>query len=187
MKKNNLKIFCEKGQFSKKKILKVANGFSLVEVLFSLLVLTLGIVGVVLIMTANIKVYVEAKNQIIAAQLVQAGTELVKNLNDNGQFTDGTSYLNYKVDANVSTSPATIRFVSAGTNYQLYLDSNGFYSHTSSGGTSTKYIRRIDIDGTSAVGQRKVTSKVAWDGTGTFPATCNISSKCISSVLVISY
>ena len=54
MKKNNLKIFCEKGQFSKKKILKVANGFSLVEVLFSLLVLTLGIVGVVLFIKANI-------------------------------------------------------------------------------------------------------------------------------------
>ncbi len=165
--------------------LKRANGFSLIEVLFTLLVFSFGILSVVSIMTSSIRVSMTAKNQVIAAQLVQESLELVKNLNDNGVLVNGSNYSSYRIDENVAVSPAVIRFVSAGGAYRLYLDVNGFYSHTVSAQT-TKFSRRVDISGAVA-GQRTITSTVSWDGSGGFPASCNVSNKCVTAILVISY
>ena len=67
----NLKL---KKKFKKEKTLtglRRAKGFSLVEVLFTLLVFSFGILSVVSIMTSSIRVSMTAKNQVIAAQLVQ--------------------------------------------------------------------------------------------------------------------
>ncbi len=160
-------------------------GFSLIEVLFSLLVLSIGIVSIVAIMTANIKTSAMARNQIIAAQLTQEGIELVRNLNDNSMLTDKTDYNDHRIDMDAATGE--ISFPNAG-NFRLYLDeTSGYYSH-SGGGTPTKFCRKIDIDG-SVSGKRIVTSEVWWDGPDNLnpPAICNVSNKCITASLVISY
>lgn len=172
-----------------RKVFSKARGFSLIEVLFSLLVFAIGIVSVVSIMTANIKVSVNSKDQIIAAQLTQEGIEFIKNLIDNAdpRVTGNIlPYNNYRVDMPDSSG---IRFAPAGGLYRLYLNStSGIYSHNSSGAV-TKFARRIDLDANSdglEVGKKIVTSTVSWDGTGTFPDVCNISNKCAKATLVIS-
>ncbi|MEI8343741.1 MAG: hypothetical protein WCF93_02185 [Candidatus Moraniibacteriota bacterium] len=163
-------------------------GFSLIEVLFSLLVFSIGIVSIVAIMTANIKISVTAKNQIIAAQLIQEGIELVKNLSDNkdGRLVKGNEYLDYTVDTNMSGQASTINFVSA-VSHRLYLDDGGkgFYSHTTST-KPTKFARKIYVDWKNNISQITVTSSVSWDNSGDIPATCNVSTKCAMATLIIS-
>lgn len=155
-------------------------GFSLVEVLFALLVFAIGITSILFIMVRNIRNSIEARDQIVAAELVQEGLELVRNLNDNLQLTVGANYPNFRVDA----SNTIISFTDAGTNWRLF-NNNGAYSHNTAG-TVTKFARRIDVvDGEA--GQRTIISMVAWDNTGEIPPVCNITTHCASARAVVSY
>ena len=123
-------------------------GFSLIEVLLSLVVLSFGITAVAVLMVNNIKNLQTSKNQIIALQLAQEGIELVRNLKDNNTAfiskptapkVDGsdysidkdTSFGDFSSDAdakrlNLTVPPAAI-----------------FYTH--SGTTATKFFRKIKI------------------------------------------
>lgn len=162
---------------------KNKKGFSLVEVLISLLVLSMGITSVVAMMAANTKTVIAARDQIIAAQLVQEGIELARNLVDNDtdpatKFVDGTNYVNYHIHKD-GASP--ISFSNIGSN-QLYLK-GGFYLHDSSG-TVTKFFRRVDVDA-SVLGKRMITSIVSWNDTG-IPGDCNIANKCESASAIVS-
>lgn len=169
-----------KNKIKKKNIkLVVASGFSLIEVLFSLIILSVGIVSTVSIMTMNIKTSITARNQIIAAQLVQEGIELSRNLSDNKYFTAGSEYSNYRIER----SGLGVNFSPGGG--RLYIN-GGFYSHIA--GNSTKFSRKIDISDSGA-NQRFIRSTVSWDDSGNFPtlSACTVSNKCASVVSTISY
>jgi prepilin-type N-terminal cleavage/methylation domain-containing protein len=168
----------------KNKYQKVKKGFSLIEVLFSIVVLSIGIVSVLVIMGDNIKTSILAKNQIIAAQLVQEGVELVRNLNDNGdsQLVVGTSYDDYIVDKQPSSS---IVFQPSG-DFRLYLNGS-VYSHDANG-EETKFFRKIKV--TDDSNQRVITSTVVWNEDGNFPADltdCLALNGCATASSVISY
>ncbi len=170
-----------------KKIQKIKQkGFTLVEVLFALLVLTVGITSVLFIMVRNIKNSIEAKDQIIAAELMQEGIELVRNLSDNldSRIVTGASYTD--TDYRVDTVANTINFTNMDTNRQLFTDSQGVYSHTATG-TATKFTRSIDVADDAGSGQRTITSTVSWNGLDTIPTPCNIATHCASADSVISY
>ncbi|HAR99643.1 MAG: hypothetical protein US57_C0010G0010 [Candidatus Moranbacteria bacterium GW2011_GWC2_37_73] len=173
-----------------KKYNKIKRGFSLVEVLISLLVLSIGISSVLFLMTANTKNSINAKNQIIASELAQEGIELVRNLKDNGEATLdalnalGSPYNDKRIDY---TSSALNMGV--GTDKRLYLN-GGFYTHTNGAGSvPTKFYRTIylTVTGTKALSTREieVTSYVTWKNNGFasitgFPGTCNIANNCVS-------
>lgn len=164
-----------------KNIKKNKAGFSLVEVLITLLVLSVGVAAVSALMAGNIKTSINSKNQIIASGLAQEGIELVRNLNDNNttfatQVADGADYrIDYLSD--YATFKASN---SAGSDKKLYLN-GGFYSHASST-TTTKFFRKVRIS-TGADSNKVVTTFVIWNGTG-FPSPftdtdCNIANKCV--------
>jgi prepilin-type N-terminal cleavage/methylation domain-containing protein len=167
---------------------KNKKGFSLIEVIVTLMVLTSGISAVAVLMTGNINSSDNAKNQIVAAQLAQEGVELVRNLKDNRNaalygITDG-SHDDYRIDeamANLDTDTFSDK--------RLYLNANHFYKHNAAG-TATKFFRSISLlvegDNTLIPSTRvfTVTSYVSWNGSG-IPATCNIASKCVSVVSVL--
>ena len=157
-----------------KKIQITKKGFSLVEVLVSLTVLSIGIVTITMLMTVNIKTSTVAKNQVVAAELAQEGIELVRNVRDNGSAAfvakaDGDYLIDY-----------TTNLTSLGSsNGRLFLK-DGFYSHTSTSAVATKFYRKITL---SVSGSNKVVnSMVNWDPAGVFPSPCNLGNKCISTV-----
>ncbi|EKE19313.1 MAG: hypothetical protein ACD_9C00051G0003 [uncultured bacterium] len=189
------------------------NGFSLIEVLITLMILSVGISAITALMTGNIRTTVNAKNQIIASELAQEGIEMVRNIRESNIVAGRDSFTNlmhtttinqtlcridydddvltWKIDdaANCNQGAAGL---GAG-NYRLYLK-NGFYSHDSTG-SSTKFARRMvfsqqDENGdpdTSANPYRiLVRSIVSWDDQ--FPeviGSCTIANKCtyIDSIL----
>jgi prepilin-type N-terminal cleavage/methylation domain-containing protein len=166
-----LKLFQKKG----KKKLENKSGFSLIEVLITLVILSVGIAAVSTLMTTNIRNSIDNKNQVIASELAQEALELVKNLKDNNssvfavEVTDG---VDYRID-NLSTYQNFKG--SAGNDKELLLDSDGFYSH--SGTTETGFHRKveIDIDVSRTV---RVDSYVSWNPTGSF-SPCSLVNRCI--------
>jgi len=156
-------------------------GFSLIEVLLALLVLSIGLVAVSILMSGNIKNFQNTKNQIIASQLAQEGIELVRNLKDNDDtFTSTVTSGDYRIDAITG-------LLDTGSDRKLYLNSD-FYVHNSAG-TATKFYRKISVDISTDADDKKtatVTSTVTWNGTGfgSF-STCNVSNKCVSAVSVM--
>ncbi len=179
-KKNITGIFAFKASENKQ-------GFSLVEVLFSLTILSVGIIAVVLMMSSNIKNSITAKNQVIASELAQEGVELVVNFkkNDPLRFVstnmvtrkpDGSNYL---VDVNT-----TYAEFAENSSQRLNINNNsGVYSHSIVDPfTPTKFYRRIEIKNNIApVKTIIVTSFVTWNGIGfALMGTCNIANKCVS-------
>ncbi|KKP97457.1 MAG: putative pilin protein, similar to PilV [Candidatus Moranbacteria bacterium GW2011_GWE1_36_7] len=161
---------------------KISNkaGFSLVEVLISLLVLTAGITGAIVLMTGNIKNHNNTKNQIIAGELVQEGIELIRNYVDQGNMTSLKAA--GSVVASIDyTSTAPTSLVDAGRLY--FLASSLRYTIDANNSVPTMFYRKIDIDTTNA-SFVEVKSTVNWNSDGSFPLTCSFTNKCISSIAV---
>ncbi len=57
-------------------------GFSILEVIIAILIISIGMIGVLSLVTQNIQVQYINKNNLIASQLAQEGLELVRNVRD---------------------------------------------------------------------------------------------------------
>lgn len=133
-------------------------GFTLIEALVSLLVLTMGIIPAYYLSQAAQNVADSVRDNLVAANLAQEGAEVIHGIRDTNwfisqPFDNGLSSGSYEVEWN-SELPLTV--------YQaryLRLDTNGRYSYVS--GTNTSFKRRIRITpiGTQEI---KVVSEVTW-------------------------
>lgn len=166
-------------------------GFSLMEVLVAVLVLSIGIAAVVTLMVINIKNVQTAKNQIVASFLAQEGAELVRNLKDSQKLNSDTSVCNYKsgdtcsnlrIDKEIAKNTDDLGLPG---NDQLYLGANNFYVHDAGGTNPTKFYRKIDVD-TTDVGIMKIRTYVTWKA-GSFAGDCNIGNQCVSVDLEMPY
>lgn len=177
-----------------KKNLSVKSGFSLIEVLVTMLVLSFGLVGVSALMVSSIKSSQDARNQIIASELAQEGIELVKNLKDNNSTAfssvnpDIPSGSNYRIAINSSFAdfqnsnnvPAlSKKLVIAGASPTMGA-TEGFYYHVTSPNIETKFARKVRIVNIADSGSITASVMVTWDGSGIFPAEsdCNTARKC---------
>ena len=148
-------------------IARSQKGFSFVEVIISLFVLSIGFLGVVNLSATTLRNSFLQRDSIVASMLVQEGVELVYNVRDtnlangNPAFS-GVSSGSYRIDF----SNPTLRSGS----YQLSSDDNGFFGY--SGSNPTKFSREIIVEDTSSGSEesRRITSVVIWGGT-TFPST----------------
>ena len=174
---------------------KTKKGFSLIEVLVSLTILTLGIASISMLMLSNIKNSQEAKNQIVAMGLAQEGIEIVRNMKDNN-LTFSTDVKNSDTSSDFFVEPSASfanmltpagGHVNDDANKRLGLDSNSMYKHYLSGDTPTKFYRKIVIS-ISVVDSKNVstvTSVVSWNSSAAteFPpshdlAKCTIANSC---------
>lgn len=188
--------------FETQRIRRIANssqqGFSFVEVIISLFVLSIGFLGVVNLSTATLRSSFLQRDATIASMLVQEGIELVYNVRDtnlvrgvdsfDGSPSDVYDDINpgsYKIgysNPNLFSTCSTfatcrLMFIASG--------SNTLFGYGS--GTPTKFARRILVEDTSTGGarSRKVTSVVVW-GETEFPGSidsdhCNKSTHCTFS------
>lgn len=170
----------------KNKCIRVRAGFSLVEVLLALMILSVGISTVAILMTANTNSSINTKNQVISSELAQEGIELVRNLKDNNAL-DSLTAVGSPYNKIIDKS-GTFADVSA-NNKKLYLN-GGFYTHNAAG-TPTKFYRAISLSVTGdkaalPLSTRVITATafVSWNPTGSI-APCNIANQCVSVVSVL--
>ncbi len=161
-------------------------GFSLVEVLISLFVLTAGITAISMLMTNTIKISVLAKNQVIAAGLVQEGIELVRNLKDNNAAVFVANITvnddDYRIDKDSTLAIFLATSAMTDPDKKLFISGSGYYDHNS-GGTATKFYRKIRV--VVNANDFEVTSLVGWGATIQTFANCNVANQCILAVSVM--
>jgi Tfp pilus assembly protein PilV len=154
-------IMKEKKQISA----KYKKGFSMGEVIITLFVVTVGIIGVVMLISNSIIHSADSRNQIIATELAQEGLELMRNIRDNNLKNseafdkDISAVANGCVDLNTQTSnssdsvfpltPLTLACPNLAGNpdYRLYYhDGSGFYNYVHDNSHSypvTRFYRKI--------------------------------------------
>lgn len=144
-------------------------GFSIIEILAILFIISLAMLGVVSLIVQNIQVQSINKNQLIAASLSQEGIELVRQIRDtnwlNGNnFATGLTNGNYVTDFN----QGGLIPVGSNSDTRLYLDSGGFYVLAAAGLEPTIFKRQIFIERLPATAEDpgeplKVRSLVSWE------------------------
>jgi type II secretory pathway pseudopilin PulG len=119
-------------------------GFSILEIIASIAIITIGLIGVLSLIVQNIQVQKINKNNLIALQLAQEGIELTRRerdnnwLNGNSAFSDITEVDNLKsfaIDSN-----GIIDGVLIGDNAARLTTDTGYYLH---GGSDISIFRRI--------------------------------------------
>jgi type II secretory pathway pseudopilin PulG len=147
-------------------------GFTIVELVVVLSVITIGLVGIMSLIMQNIQVQGTNKDHLVASMLAQEGIELVRQKRDTNWLTlsddewttgildtmDGTFIINYDGSFDFSPNEGDLGDIST----RLWIDGEDFYSH--SGGTPTRYYRLIFSELISAYGNDGlyVTSTVQW-------------------------
>jgi Tfp pilus assembly protein PilV len=176
-------------------------GFSLLELIIAIFVLTVGITAALQLIVSTIKTSIDTRNSVVASGLAQEGVELVRNIRDNNllyalsdlsinpdvAFKRAFPAGNGDNDCSVDINYVYPNNLACSGNSSIYLSNTGIYSHTNSG-TPTIFRRNIKITyvanemvngNASSLTGMNVWSTVWWDGTNSAPFPCNQGSKCI--------
>ncbi|EKE16521.1 MAG: hypothetical protein ACD_11C00004G0019 [uncultured bacterium] len=179
----------------------VRHGFSIGEVLLSMLILSFVMVLMTNLLVKSILHSTDSRDRIIASQLAQEGVELVRNVRDNNWADGDPTTESFECNDNFPNTDNTqcrIDINSIDVNgindcdndpsanfYDLNIDSNnGFYSH--SNGEETKFQRKIEVDYTPgacpASSYVTITSMVVWGNNSPDDIAnvtdCNMENKC---------
>lgn len=130
------------------KKIKLKAGFSLIEILAVLFIVSMTLLGVVSLIIQNIQVQSINKSNLMASSLAQEGIELIRHVRDNNwqnnqSFDTGLSDGQYIVDFNSGTAI----LITDTEQTKLFLD-NGFYVHNlgpATGLTETIFSRQVVI------------------------------------------
>jgi len=154
--------------------LKVKKGFSMLEVIISLGIMTVGMMGVFSLIMQNHLIYNTNKNKFIAIALAQEGVELVRNYRDSNWLDEKLWDDNVKNDSTYIIDAYTILDDSVDdiSNAILYKDSENKYVHVATENTQTIFRRLIEVTepntGSCPIGDcLKVRSWVRWGERGT--------------------
>lgn len=148
-------------KLNKKSPLRSSKGFTLIEALVSLVVLTIAL-GPALVLSSNISSTASIiQNNLVAANLSQEGLEVIRALRDanwyNGlSFDTGLPDGIYRIDWNSND------LTSLGSNPPLKI-TNGLYNYSS--GTDTSYKRTITITKINSE-ELRIVSEVSWTERG---------------------
>lgn len=145
----------------KNKLTKKQAGFTLVETLVSLVILTVALIPIMNLSEGVARVNSSVQDNLVASGLAQEGVEIVHAIRDTNWFSGrvfdyGLSDGAYRAEWNSTT------LLLLGSNPKLNLN-NGLYTYSS--GTLTKFSRTITITKINA-GELKVVSTVTWLGRG---------------------
>ncbi len=173
-------------------------GYSFIEGVFATFIVTIGMIAVINLMTANLTVLVNSRNQTIATFLAQEGVEVARNIRDNNWAGQSPTFNNFptdskdncRVDYNSTSIPNSA--CNNGNNSKFLKISNGIYSH--SNGSDTSFQRKIIVNyvggNSSTASYAKVTSVVTWnshDFPDTLdPADCNSNKYCVYATVTLN-
>ncbi len=146
---------------------KMRNGFSILETVVSLGIITIGIIGVLGLFTQTIRSGEISFNQEIAINLAQEGIEVIRNQRDsnwiipNIDWNDGINGTEYKVNFK---NDNTWEIIEATGFQKLYLRSEKIYTHETGNNTQTIFERKIEIKNNTDM--LEITSTVQWTERG---------------------
>lgn len=143
-----------------RRIVKIKNfnqGFTLIELVISIFVLVVGVIGVYNSLSFAIIYTGDISSRLTAAYLAQEGIEITRNIRDNNWLSGSINWdnelnncqLGCEADYKTGTQEGVSGLVPiSGSGNYLNLGSNGFYSYDSTGSpppTPTKFKRRITV------------------------------------------
>jgi len=141
----------DKAFLSKRKLL---TGFTILEVMAAIFILTIGIGGAFLLVRQSLSAASVNKNRLIAAYLAQEGIEIVRNIRDTNwlekrtnplvNWDDGLGSGDWRAD--YSTTTLSTNFVTNTAANYLKVDSNQMYNYTV--GSPTSFQRKISLRNT---------------------------------------
>jgi len=136
----------------------LTTGFTLIEVLISLTIITVGVLGVFALVQQTISFLPISRQKLVASYLAQEGVEIVRNLRDTN-IVKGQAW-----DFGLTSCASGCEVDYTGANLNGYQDryllyNNSFYNYNS--GSPTLYKRKVIID-SSNVDDLKITIEVSW-------------------------
>ncbi|MCK5044740.1 prepilin-type N-terminal cleavage/methylation domain-containing protein [Candidatus Parcubacteria bacterium] len=155
----------------KNELLKNNKGFSLLEMVFTVFILTVGIVGIYGAVTRSMSQNSYISSRLIASYLAQEGIEITRNIRDGNwldgePWTTGLDSCNAGCEADFNETLA----MSAYTGNFLYIDdTDGIYKYISAPSENdikTKFQRKIITS--PAVDSMIVKVEVIWEGESFF-------------------
>ena len=138
------------------------NGFSLIEVIFSIGIITVGIVSILTLFNYNLKAEINNKNKLIAIYLAQESIEIIRqnrdnawfsgdsDFLDNSEFSDG-KYIVFPKDTNIINQGWKIKILDIDEEaYKKVYINNGYYvqknNNAPGGWEETGFERYLKID-----------------------------------------
>lgn len=148
-------------QLNRRSALNSSRGFTLIEALVALVILTLALVPALIFASSLSATTSVAKNNLVAINLAQEGVEVVRALRDinwfnNSAFNNGLDDGIYRVEWNSNF------LIALETNPPLKVN-NGLYNY--SAGTDTIFQRTITLTNVNS-GEIRVVSNVIWTERG---------------------
>jgi len=142
-------------------------GFTIIEAIVAIFVITTGIVGVLTLVTQTISSATYSSDKLIAAYLAQEGIEIIRNIRDtnwldpaNPPWNNGLGVGGYQADYNDLS-------LSAYTGIPLNLENPPSNMYGYGLGTPTKFTRKITIsDGPVSVNSLNIKVEVSWEEKG---------------------
>ena len=157
------------------------SAFSLIEVLISIFLITIGFLSGAALLTRSLRDSIDARNQVRAALLAQEGVEMIRNQRDgNCVSSDATLMANIIYPFNGISSAYDETF------FDRFHRKTYFVSWEGSVDPDVKVGESI-ASGYFTDEMKKVTSLV-FSGTGEFPsrANCNTAHKCAYAEVILS-
>lgn len=145
-------------------------GFTIIELIISLAVVSFGIVAVYGVFFPAITQTYNVSSRLTAVYLAQEGLEIVRNVRDNNFiagniWSAGLLNCNLGCQGTYKTGTATQepedQLVPFDPNQYLTLNADGFYSYSGTG-TVTPFLRKITITQELGTDILKVASEVSW-------------------------
>lgn len=163
-------------------------GFSLLEVMTAIFLITAGLLAAVTLLVSGLKDSMDSRNQITAGLLAQEGVELARNIRDNNWANGRSSFNdlpNNKDDCPIDMNSNSVQpgDCNSSADLNLYYN-NGFYVKNPPGGTGTKFKRKLEFS--TSGNQLTVTSMVVWGGNFYTVANCNATNKCVYTEIVLT-
>ena len=165
-------------------------GFSFVEVILSVFVLSTGLLSVMALMTSTMRDSMESRKTIIASGLAQEAAELVINKAEDNIVKGGlTNQFNGLGDNDfycIGLTASGIQYAANCSNFSLFFRDNGqlFYTHNGGGGGEATLFKRKVVIRSGGVGTDKQVTSFVWWGNSAAPTlltlgTCTVSNKCV--------
>ena len=143
---------------------KQQKGFSLIEVMIAVFVITVGIVGIYALVPRIVGIVFDNKDKFVASQLAREGFELVRNIRDNnalamGVWDQGLDDCSIAPGCKIDFDHLVL--TSFNTNEVLQINPAGFYNYGT--GDDSKFKRRIFITEIELDKRLDVTVEILWD------------------------